>query len=140
MFTLFVIIHVVVCVILVLVVLLQSGKAGDLSTAFGGAGSQTAFGTRSAATLLTKATTVAAVVFMITSLGLSIMSIRGSGGSIMEGVPVNPAAPAANPATSGNPAGENAAPPQTEQASPDGGQPAAQTPTNPEKPPEGQNQ
>ena len=72
-------IHVVVCVFLIIVVLLQSGKAADLAGAFGGMGSQTAFGPRGSATLLSKATTASAVVFMITSLSLSILATRGAG-------------------------------------------------------------
>ncbi len=64
-------IHVLVCVILILVVLLQSGKGADLAGAFGGGGTQTAFGSRGPASFLSKATTVAAVVFMITSIALS---------------------------------------------------------------------
>jgi preprotein translocase subunit SecG len=61
------------------VVLLQSGKAADLAGAFGGMGSQTAFGPRGAATVLSKATTIAAGLFMLTSLGLSILATRGTG-------------------------------------------------------------
>ena len=64
-------IHVLVCLILVLVVLLQSGKGADLAGAFGGGGTQTAFGSRGPASFLSKATTVAAVVFMLTSIALS---------------------------------------------------------------------
>ncbi len=64
-------VHVLVCVILILVVLLQSGKGADLAGAFGGGGTQTAFGSRGPASFLSKATTVAAVVFMITSIALS---------------------------------------------------------------------
>ncbi len=75
------ILHVVVCLFLIVVVLLQSGKAADLAGAFGGAGSQTAFGPRGSATLLSKATTISAVVFMITSMSLSILATRGSGSS-----------------------------------------------------------
>ena len=74
-------IHIVVSLILILVVLLQTGKRADLAGAFGGGGSQTAFGTRGAATFLSKATTIAAVVFMVTSLGLSIDSSRPGGGT-----------------------------------------------------------
>lgn len=84
------ILHVSVAVVLVLVVLLQTGKRADLAGAFGGGGSQTAFGTRGAATLLTKATTAAAVLFMITSLSLSILGSRSQdtdGGSVLESVP-----------------------------------------------------
>ncbi len=73
------IIHVVVCLFLIIVVLLQSGKAADLAGAFGGMGSQTAFGPRGAATLLSKATTIAAVLFMLTSIWLGIEAGRGGG-------------------------------------------------------------
>src|ERR1700689_1921106 len=76
MVILFTIIHVIVCVFLVVVVLLQSGKAADLAGAFGGMGSQTVFGPRGAATVLSKATTIAAALFMCTSLTLSIMAQR----------------------------------------------------------------
>jgi len=73
------IVHVLVCLFLIIVVLLQSGKAADLAGAFGGMGSQTAFGPRGAATVLSKATTVAAGLFMVTSLSLSIVATRNSG-------------------------------------------------------------
>ena len=75
------IVHVFVCVFLVIVVLLQSGKAADLAGAFGGMGSQTAFGPRGAATVLSKATTIAAGLFMMTSLSLAILATRNAGGS-----------------------------------------------------------
>jgi len=81
MLILLTILHVIVCLFLIVVVLLQSGKAADLAGAFGGMGSQTAFGPRGSATLLSKATTISAIVFMITSLSLSIMATRGSGGA-----------------------------------------------------------
>ena len=70
------IVHVIVCVFLAVVVLLQSGKAADLAGAFGGMGSQTVFGPRGSATVLSKATTIAAALFMVTSLTLSILSTR----------------------------------------------------------------
>src|SRR4029077_1601893 len=63
--------HVVVCFVLIIVIMLQSGNAADLAGAFGGAGSQTAFGPRGAATFLSRATTWCAIVFMMTSLALS---------------------------------------------------------------------
>ena len=72
-------IHVLVCLFLVVVVLLQSGKAADLAGAFGGMGSQTVFGPRGSATVLSKATTIAAALFMVTSLSLSIMATRNGG-------------------------------------------------------------
>jgi preprotein translocase subunit SecG len=70
------VIHILVCFFLVIVVLLQSGKAADLAGAFGGMGSQTAFGPRGSATILSKATTIAAVLFMLTSITLSIAATR----------------------------------------------------------------
>src|SRR5579883_2978514 len=70
-------IHVLLCIFLIVVVLLQSGKAADLAGAFGGMGSQTVFGPRGSATVLSKATTIAASLFMVTSLTLSIMATRG---------------------------------------------------------------
>ena len=78
--------HVLICVFLIIVVLLQSGKAADLAGAFGGMGSQTVFGPRGTATVLSKATTIAAILFMITSLTLAIMSDRSvpSSGSVLE--------------------------------------------------------
>ena len=76
MIILITVVHVIVCLILVVVVLLQSGKAADLAGAFGGMGSQTVFGPRGSATVLSKATTISAIAFMFTSLTLSIMATR----------------------------------------------------------------
>lgn len=76
MIILITIIHVIICLFLIIVVLLQSGKAADLAGAFGGMGSQTVFGPRGSATVLSKATTIAAAAFMLTSLTLSIMATR----------------------------------------------------------------
>src|SRR5579862_7619830 len=76
---LFTVVHVIVCIFLIIVVLLQSGKAADLAGAFGGMGSQTAFGPRGSATLLSKATTASAILFMVTSLSLSILATRRAG-------------------------------------------------------------
>jgi preprotein translocase subunit SecG len=64
--------HVLACFVLIIVIMLQSGSAADLAGAFGGAGSQTAFGPRGAATFLSRATTWCAIVFMMTSLALSV--------------------------------------------------------------------
>ena len=82
------IIHVIVCLLLVLIVLLQSSKSADLAGAFGGGGSQTAFGARGTATFLSKLTTGAAVVFMLTSFGLSLITTRDRGSSVMQGTKV----------------------------------------------------
>jgi len=79
--------HVAVCFVLVIVIMLQSGSAADLAGAFGGAGSQTAFGPRGAATFLSRATTWCAIVFMMTSLTLSVKRAPSEAagiGSILE--------------------------------------------------------
>jgi preprotein translocase subunit SecG len=76
--------HVIVCVILVLVVLLQSGRGADLAGAFGGGATQTAFGSRGPASFLSKMTTIAAVVFMVTSIALSMISTKTEAKSILE--------------------------------------------------------
>jgi preprotein translocase subunit SecG len=77
------IIHFIVCMALIMIVLLQTGKGADMGAAFGGGSSQTLFGSTGASTFLTKATTVAAIIFMITSLGLAYMSSHRTGDSIM---------------------------------------------------------
>lgn len=104
MIILLTVVHVVICVFLVMVVLLQSGKAADIAGAFGGMGSQTTFGPRGAATALSKATTIAAVLFMVTSLSISVLQTRqgagGAGSTVLERV---------QPATSPQP--KQAAPP-----------------------------
>src|SRR5439155_16329291 len=119
-YTLLTIVHVLVCLFLIVVVLLQSGKAADLAGAFGGMGSQTAFGPRGSATLLSKATTASAILFMITSLSLSILATRrsGVGSTILEKHP----APASTKQTAPTPAA-----PQTPQ-------PATVTPGAPVQP------
>ena len=80
-------IHVVACLFLIGVVLLQQGRSADLAGAFGGQGSQTAFGPRGAANLLTKLTTWSAIIFMITSISLTVLLSRSSGDhSVLSGV------------------------------------------------------
>lgn len=108
--------HVVVCLVLIVVVLLQTGKRADLAGAFGGGGSQTAFGARGAATFLSKATTGAAILFMLTSLTLAIVSSRArSSGTVLDTVPApaqSAPAPAEPPApTPGQPAPSGDVPP-----------------------------
>lgn len=78
------VLHVLVCFFLIAVVLLQSGKGGDIAATFGGMGSQTAFGPRGAGTVLTRATTYAAVLFMITSLSLAIYASRRPSASVIQ--------------------------------------------------------
>jgi len=79
-------IHVIVCAILIIVVLLQHGKSADIAATFGGAGSQTAFGPRGTATLLSRVTTWCAVIFMVTSISLTIFASRRHSSSAMENV------------------------------------------------------
>jgi len=101
MIILLTILHVIVSVFLILVVLLQQGKSADWAGTFGGGGSQTVFGARGAATLLTKATTAAAIIFMLTSLSLTILVSRAGGTSVIrEGAKpaqTQPAQPPAQP-------------------------------------------
>ncbi|SRR6266404_2873657 len=85
------------CLVLIIVVLLQSGKAADLAGAFGGAGSQTAFGPRGAATILSQATTWCAIMFMVCAMALFVRveRVSGTGGSVI----YNTTKPASKPAT-----------------------------------------
>lgn len=116
MSALLVIVHVIVCIALILIVLLQTGKGADMGAAFGGGGSQTLFGSTGASSFLSKATTGAAVVFMLTSLSLAYVSTNRVGGSVMERVET-PAAPA------------ETAPAPADAAAPDASAPAAATET-----------
>lgn len=93
MYTVVVIIHTIVCLALILIVLLQTGRGAGLGAAFGGGASQTLFGSSGATPFLAKLTAAAAIVFMITSLSLTFMGHRG-GTSVMKG-----AAPVSTPAT-----------------------------------------
>lgn len=118
--------HVLVCIGLVLVVLLQSGRAADLAGAFGGAGSQTAFGPRGATTFLSKATTFLAVVFMVTSLTLALYASRESG-SVLRDSP--PAAEQTEEQSPGEDAAPEGAQPSDSAGEEEGAQePAAETP------------
>ena len=147
MFGLLTAFHVLVAVFLILIVLLQSARGADLAGAFGGMGSQTAFGPRGTATFLSKATVVLAVTFMMTSVTLAIMAnqVRGTGGqSVLSEEPAAPASETATPPAPGVipqpdvpviPAGPPAsgAPAPTETA-PAPVNPPAQTPSNPPAP------
>lgn len=98
--------HVVACLFLIAVVLLQQGKGQDLASAFGGGGTQTAFGPRGSATVLSRATTILAGLFMVTSLALTI--IRPSRSGVLDAVPATVASPA--PAATSAPVTVPAAP------------------------------
>ena len=103
-----IILHIVVCIALIMIVLLQTGKGADMGAAFGGGSSQTLFGSTGASTFLSKATTGAAIVFMVTSLGLAYLSThRTSGQSVVTSTPApvqSPAQPVPGtpPATEGS--------------------------------------
>src|SRR5712692_3024666 len=125
------------CLVLIIVVLLQSGKAADLAGAFGGAGSQTAFGPRGAANVLSKATTWCAVMFMLCAMAMVLRTDKavGQGSSILERVskPAPKPAPATIPATHGTtptttPSTTPATTPSTSQPNP---QPPPQPPAIP---------
>ena len=102
-FYLVVVLHIVACLFLIGVVLLQQGKNQDLASAFGGGGTQTAFGPRGSANVLSKATTILAAVFMVTSLGLSVLRARPH--TILDRV--------GNPPAPSSPAPAKPAPPAT---------------------------
>jgi preprotein translocase subunit SecG len=119
---LFTVIHVLVCLFLILVVLAQQGKGQDLASAFGGAGSQTAFGARGTATLLSKITAGAAAVFMITSLTLSYLRPATTDGSVI------PETPAAAEPSAPEPGAEPQAQPERQPETP----PPATTTTPPQ--------
>ena len=89
---------VVNCFVLMFVILLQQGKGGDIASAFGGGSSQAAFGARSGATVLSRATTVCAVLFVVGAIALGILGQRGSGGSVLGGRSQAPASAPAAPA------------------------------------------
>lgn len=115
MTVLIVIIHVMVCVALIMIVLLQTGKGADMGAAFGGGSSQTLFGSTGASTFLSKATTAVAVIFMVTCFILAYISTHRQSSSIMEGdrAPVEQTA--------------------DESAAPESAAPSAETETTPEK-------
>jgi len=129
------------CLVLIIVVLLQSGKAADLAGAFGGAGSQTAFGPRGAANVLSKATTWCAVMFMLCAMALVLRTDKAvvQGGSILQKVskpapapaPATPAAPQSNTYPSAlPPAGQQPAAQQSAPSSSPSSQPATQPPAS----------
>jgi len=110
-----IIIHVVVCIALIMIVLLQTGKGADMGAAFGGGSSQTLFGSTGASTFLGKATTVAAIIFMLTSLTLAYKTTSRTGVSIVADSDVltetQQAAPAVGEPEAAPAAAEQAAPP-----------------------------
>ena len=84
---LLILIHIFVSIALIMIVLLQTGKGADMGAAFGGGSSQTLFGSTGASTFLSKATTAAAIIFMVTSLSLAYLSSHRTGESVVTGTP-----------------------------------------------------
>src|SRR6202043_1625779 len=121
------------CMVLIVVVLLQSGKAADIAGAFGGAGSQTAFGPRGAATILSRATTWCAIMFMVCAMALVLRTDKSveQGGSVLQQV--------SKPASKAAPAKPQTTPPQpnapASSSAPAGQTPAQQPPANSPAPP-----
>lgn len=128
--TLMIILHILVCLLMILMILLQSGKGADIGAVFGGGSSQTVFGSAGPGTFLSKLTIAGAVLFMVTSITLSYFSgpTPGTTGSVMEGVQEQPAqtsttqpgktqaqptTPAATPVESGADGPDSAPPPET---------------------------
>jgi preprotein translocase subunit SecG len=134
------------CLVLMIVVLLQSGKAADLAGAFGGAGSQTAFGPRGAATILSQATTWCAIMFMVCAFALVLRTDKAveSGGSVLQGIsksapkktppPTTPApsTPATSTPATQTPAPQSSAPQNT--PPPSSTTPPASQPASPAQP------
>jgi len=117
-------VHVIACLFLIAIVLLQQGKGQDLASAFGGGGSQTAFGPRGSATVLSRATTILAALFMITSLSLSVLKPGRS--SVLDQVPETVATPV--PAEPGEEAAPVPAPVQQDDAADTGDSAPAEAP------------
>ena len=124
MSTILIVVHVTVCVALIMIVLLQTGKGADMGAAFGGGSSQTLFGSTGASTFLSKATTGAAIIFMLTSLALAYLSSHRTADSIIQGTP----APVEQPA----PATQSGTAPQ-ESSTPAPSAPATQEQTAPQE-------
>ena len=125
--------YVFICLVLLMVILLQQGKGGDMASAFGGGSSQTAFGARGGATLLSKITAVFAGLFMLVALSLAIIGERGDDDTLLRGTP-GPAAPAPAPAPATPESTTTPAPttpessttlPAAQPAAPEGQKPAA---------------
>jgi len=116
--------HVAACLFLIGVVLLQQGKGQDLASAFGGGGTQTAFGPRGSATVLSRATTILAGVFMVTSMSLSLMRPHASG--VLDRIPTAAASPSATVPAAAHPASSVPAAPAEAPA-----KPAPVTPASP---------
>jgi preprotein translocase subunit SecG len=135
--TLVLVVHVIVCVALILIILLQSGKGADIGAVFGGGSSQTVFGSTGASTFLSKVTIGAAVVFMVTSIILTYFS--GKGGMVTERSMVTEQAAPQAPVTAPAPGAESSQPaegtPQSQSApKPAESAPAAPSAPAPEKP------
>src|SRR6185503_6171194 len=131
MMILLTIVHVIVCLFLILVVLLQQGKSADWSGTFGGGSSQATFGQRGTATLLSKATTAAAILFMVNSLALTIVTGRPGSSSVVPAKATTPAPVTPKPAETPTVTPENKEAAPATPATPAAPAPAAPAPTTP---------
>ena len=120
--------YVLTCLVLMLVILLQQGKGGDIANAFGGGSSQAAFGARSGATVLSRATTVCAVLFVVGALVLGIVGQRGPGSVIGGRAPARAPAPPPAATLPPNPQPAQATPPSTPAPAPATPAPPAEAP------------
>ena len=116
--------YVLVCLLLIVTILLQQGKGGDIANAFGGGSSQAVFGARAGATLLTRATSVLAALFVIVAMALTVWGQRGPG-SVVGGMPAPPEPAASIPAPAAPTPAASTPAPATAPSTPPAGQPAA---------------
>ncbi len=109
------IVHILVCLLLIMIVLLQTGKGADMGAAFGGGSSQTLFGSAGPAGFFTKITTGVAIIFMVTSIGLAYMYSHRTGSSAVKETRPQKSAPAEppTPVEKGTPIQPAPAPPAT---------------------------
>ncbi len=130
LYYLIVTLYVLICGLLIVTILLQQGKGGDIANAFGGGSSQAVFGARAGATLLTRATSVLAALFVIVAMVLTVWGQQGPG-SVVGGIAAPPLAPVTTPATAPAPAAPAATTPSTAPEAPPATPPAGTPPKTP---------
>ena len=118
MFVFFTVVHIILCVFMIFVILLQPGKDAGMGAALGGGAATSAFGGRGAATFLTKLTAACAIGFFVTSLGLSFVGLRGSAADLIEDTTTAAPAPGTTPAPANGAPPAEAAPSTPKEAAP----------------------